>query len=197
MKFNEIAMEIFTPIYPVLAEQIIDECCITRGVCVDMGTGPALLALQVAKRTNLIIYALDLSEEMLKVARENVGEAGLNGKVVPICGDVHVMPFKNGFADLIISRGSLPFWCDKVKAFREIYRVLKVGGLTFIGGGLGRDIEVRNKIKEKMLRLQKEMPNFKKARLTAEYLQLILEKAQIPKFKILSDESGLWIKIEK
>ena len=197
-KFNEIAMEIFAPIYPILAEQIIDECRITRGICIDMGSGPALLALELAKRVNLIIYALDISEETLKMARENARKACLNGKVVLICGDVHAMFFKDGFADLIISRGSLPFWRDKVQAFREIYRVLKIGGTAFIGGGFGRDVEVRSRIKETMLKQCKEMPNqFKKARLTAEYLQCILEKAQIPKFKIISDESGLWIKIVK
>lgn len=198
IKFNETATEIFAPIYPILAEQIIDECCITRGICIDVGSGPALLALKLAKRVNLIICALDISEEMLKMARENARKASLNGKVVPICSDIHAMPFKDRSADLIISRGSLPFWRDKVQAFREIYRVLKVGGTTFIGGGFGRDMEVRSKIKETMLKRYKETPNeFKKARLTAEYLQCILEKAQIPKFKIISDESGLWIKIAK
>jgi hypothetical protein len=75
--------------------------------------------------------------------------------------------------------------------------VLKVGGATFIGGGFGKDVEVRNKIKEEILKLHREMPKPKKARLTTEYLQLILKKAQIPKFKIVSDESGLWVKIEK
>jgi ubiquinone/menaquinone biosynthesis C-methylase UbiE len=197
LKFNDIAMKVFAPVYPVLAEQIIDECCITRGVCIDVGSGPTLLALELAKRTNLIVYALDISDEMLKTARENVGKAGLNGKVVPICGDVCAMPFKNGFADLVISRGSLPFWHNKMQAFHEIYRVLKVGGATFIGGGFGKDVEVRNKIKEEILKLHREMPKPKKARLTTEYLQLILKKAQIPKFKIVSDESGLWVKIEK
>jgi len=202
MKFNEIAMEI-SLIYPVLAEQIIDECCITRGVCVDVGSGPALLALELAKRANLMIYSLDISEEMLKIAKENARKTGLSHKMVPICGDVHAMPFKNRFADLIISRGSLPFWRDKLQAFREVYRVLKVGGLAFIGGGFGRDIKVRNEIKEKMLKLHKNMPKFKKASLTPDrsidrsHLKCILENTQIPKFKIISDESGLWVKIAK
>jgi len=195
-KFNEAATKILAPIYPVIAEQIIDECCITRGICIDLGCGPAQLGMELAKRTSLIIYALDVSEEMLKMAKENIEKAGLNGKVIPISGDAHAMPFKNEFADLIVSRGSLPFWRDKVQAFREVYRVLKVGGLTFIGGGFGRDMEVRNKVREK-LKLRKEMLKFKKPELTAEHLRCILDKAQIPKFKLISDGSGVWVKIAK
>jgi len=196
-KFNEAATKILAPIYPVIAEQIIDECRITEGICIDVGCGPAQLGMELAKRTSLIIYALDVSEEMLKMAKENVEKAGLNGKLIPISGDVHAMPFKNEFADLVISRGSLPFWRDKVQAFREIYRVLKAGGFTFIGGGFGRDMEVRSKVRERMLKLRKEIPKFKKTRLTTEYLQCILEKAQIENFKIISDDSGLWVKIAK
>jgi len=197
LKFNDIAKEIFPPVYQVLAEQIIDECGITRGACIDVGSGPALLALELAKRTDLTIYAIDISQEILKIANESIEKTKLNGKVIPICGDVCAMPFKNGFADLVISRGSLPFWHDKIQAFHEIYRVLKVGGIAFVGGGFGRDMEVKNKIKEKMLRLHKEVPKLKKERLSVDHLQCILKKSQIPKFKIISDESGLWVKIEK
>jgi ubiquinone/menaquinone biosynthesis C-methylase UbiE len=37
-----------------------------------------------------------------------------------------------------VSKGTLPFLRDQVQAIREVYRVLKPGGVAFLGGGFGR-----------------------------------------------------------
>ena len=50
--------------------------------------------------------------------------------------DAESMPFEDNFADLIVSRGSMFFWNDQTKVFKEIYRVLKPNGMAYIGCGL-------------------------------------------------------------
>ena len=63
-------------------------------------------------------------------------EAGFRGRVSAILADAHALPFHDGFAEIVVSRGSFPFWNDKRKAFSEIYRVLRPGGVAFIGRGV-------------------------------------------------------------
>ena len=127
----------FLPAFPVLAKEIIDYTKISKGTCVDIGCGPGYLALEVAKISDLKIYALDISEPAIELAKQYIEKEGLANRIIPIVGDVHKMPFEDNSVDLVVSRGSLPFWKDKTTAFREINRVLKSGGMAYIGCGFG------------------------------------------------------------
>jgi ubiquinone/menaquinone biosynthesis C-methylase UbiE len=107
---DEIAKTIFAPVYPVIADNIIRRFGITEGICIDPGSGPASLSIAVAEKTDLDVIAFDYSEDMQEAASKNIREAGLEGRITLICGDVHAMPFDDDYADLIISRGSMFFW---------------------------------------------------------------------------------------
>ncbi|EHP89090.1 class I SAM-dependent methyltransferase [Methanotorris formicicus] len=197
--FDEIVRNIFAPIYPVIAKQIVERTNIKDGICIDLGTGTGALARGIAKITNLKVYALDISEDMLKLTEKYTKEEKLDGKIIPILGDVHNMPFKDNFADLIISRGSMFFWEDKVKAFKEIYRVLKPEGMAHIGGGFGNK-ELKEKIFAEMRKRNPNWDNEVKSRMgnhNKELLKEILNKAGIPNYKIINNDSGLWILIKK
>ncbi|MBW2605248.1 MAG: hypothetical protein JRE28_13195 [Deltaproteobacteria bacterium] len=52
--FNDVACNVFAPIYPVIAEQAMNRCGVHEGVGVDLGCGPALLAVAMAKITDII-----------------------------------------------------------------------------------------------------------------------------------------------
>ena len=197
--FDEIVRNVFAPIYPVIAKQIVERTNIKEGICIDLGTGTGALARAIAKITNLKVYALDISKDMLKLTEKYIKEEGLEGKIIPILGDVHKLPFEDNFADLIISRGSMFFWNDKIKAFKEIYRVLKPGGMAYIGGGFGNK-ELREKIFAEMRKRNPNWDNEVKSRMknhSKEILEDILDKAGIPNYKIIDDDSGLWILIKK
>ena len=197
--FDEIVRNVFAPIYPVITQQIVERTNIKEGICIDLGTGTGALARAIAKITNLKVYALDISNDMLKLTEKYIKEEGLEGKIIPILGDVHNMPFKDNFADLIISRGSMFFWNDKIKAFKEIYRVLKPDGMAYIGGGFGNR-ELREKIFAEMRRRNPNWDNEVKSRMknhNKEILEDILNKAGILNYNIIDDDSGLWILIKK
>ncbi|VUT23948.1 MAG: hypothetical protein MOIL_00257 [Candidatus Methanolliviera sp. GoM_oil] len=197
--FDDITKTIFAPLHPVVARQIVERCKIKKGICIDVGSGPAPLAIALAKITDLKIHALDISEEMCRLAEKNVETEGLSKKITTVTSDVHDMPFLDNFADLIVSRGSVFFWEDKVGAFKEIYRVLKPNGRTYIGGGFGT-AELKEKVTREM---EKTFPEWKKGvkerlgKNTIEAFKDALNDAKISNYDVINDDSGLWILIKK
>jgi ubiquinone/menaquinone biosynthesis C-methylase UbiE len=198
-KFKETAETMFALVYRVLARQVVEDYKITGGSCVDIGAGTGGFACEIAKISNMTVYALDINHEMIEIMNEKIQKEGLKRRVIPTFGDVHELPFGSNFADLIVSRGSFPFWKDKRKAFLEIHRVLKTGGVGFIGGGFGRDEEVRKKV----MKLHEEaVRNMSSGRGFNETLKIRYDELHeilrnLPDFKIIFDESGLWVEIRK
>ncbi|OPZ05468.1 MAG: hypothetical protein BWZ10_03040 [candidate division BRC1 bacterium ADurb.BinA364] len=67
-------------------------------------------------------------------------EEGLGGRVSAIFADAQALPFRDGYARIVVSRGSLQFWGDLKLGLSEVYRTLAPGGAAFIGRGLPRDM---------------------------------------------------------
>ncbi len=196
-KMDELSKGAFAPIYPLIACQITEKTGINEGVCIDIGAGPASLSIALAKITDLKIYAMDISMDMYTLSAENIKLEGLNGKIIPIMGDVHHVPFADEFADLIISRGSLPFWKCPLIAFREINRVLKTGGMGYVGGGFGSR-ELKEKITKQLKNTQNNDENFyKPPKIDIDILELAVRKAGIENYTLINDDSGLWVLILK
>ena len=129
----------FKRVYPFIAQYVVHKYHVTEGLCLDIGSGPGSLAIAMAEITNLRTVALDVSHEMIEIARTNFSDKQLYRQIVPIVADVHEMPYPNDTFHLIVSRGSIFFWNDRVRAFKEIYRILRPGGVAFCGGGMGSD----------------------------------------------------------
>jgi len=147
--FSEIAHTVFAPIYPVIADQIVAATGITQGTCLDVGCGVGSLGAALARRTELFVYFLDQSEEMLDLTEHTIDENDLRGRTGALAGEVGSIALPDGSVDLVVSRGSIFFWDDLPQAFREIYRVLAPGGQTYIGGGFGSK-ELKDSIRRQM-----------------------------------------------
>ena len=196
---DEIAKSLFAPIYPVIAQDIIDRFGITEGTCIDLGSGPATLAIAIAARSNLSVIALDFSGDMHEIASRNIEKAGLSDRIRLLCGDVHDIPLADDTADLIVSRGSMFFWDDIHTAFREIYRVLKPGGKTCIGGGFGNK-ELRDAISAEMIRRNPDWKEFNRKNISPENVErfrTMLNEIGVPSFEILHGDKGFWIVLSK
>ncbi len=199
-EFDEIARRVFAPIYPYLARQVKRDFGITSGRAVDAGCGPGYWALALAQETDLQVTAVDLDPDALVIVRRNIAAAGLEGRVEAVEGDVQKMPFPDGYADLVVSRGSYPFWKDKVQAFREIKRILKPGGVAFIGGGLGSLLPVEERERIRTIMDDEKIGPPVELEVGAEEMSRILREAGIPVFKIAPDEGclcGLWVEFRK
>jgi len=197
-RMDKIAKTIFAPIYPVIAEQILDRCGITRGRCLDIGSGPGSLGIALARSSDLAVTLLDSSPEALEIAEKNVREAGLSDRISLLPGDVHEIPLPAESIDLIVSRGSIFFWDDLTRAFAEIHRVLAPGGKTYIGGGFGT-AELRDSITIAMVKKNPDWKNFRDKNLGADNqarIAGIVNDLGLP-HRIINDDSGFWIVMEK
>ncbi|KKG14509.1 methyltransferase [Methanosarcina sp. 2.H.T.1A.6] len=196
--FPYIAEHIFAPIYPVIAANIIKESGIKQGTCLDLGCGIASLGIAVAEITDMQVYGVDFSTEMCRFSKDKAHRHCLSGKVVPVQADVHLLPFRDNCADLIVSRGSVFFWKDLSVAFTEISRILSPGGQAWIGGGFGTK-ELKAQISEKMVEIDPDWHIASKKRLSPENLQAMQEAGRLIDIpcRVIQDDSGFWMILSK
>ncbi len=96
---------------------------------IDLGSGAGndcFVARAMTGETGKVI-GIDMTEAMIEKARENVKKLSFTNVEFRL-GDIENIPVKTNTADVIISNCVLNLVPDKVKAFREIFRVLKPGG---------------------------------------------------------------------
>ncbi|NTV46024.1 MAG: class I SAM-dependent methyltransferase, partial [Chlorobiales bacterium] len=130
VEFNDKIMKgHFKKIYPVIAEQIVARTGITSGKCIDLGGGPGMLGISLAKITNLNVTIYDLMPECVELADQNSMDNGVQDKVFALQGKAEEMPFDDNAIDLVVSRGSIFFWDDQEKGLSEVWRVLRPGGM--------------------------------------------------------------------
>lgn len=197
-EFDQISKNIFYPIYPVIAQQILETGNgISEGTCLDVGSGPGYVGLSIAKQTTMKVCLYDMDPEALLIAEKNIQEAVLEDRVYVKHGNVEEIPYPNESFDLITSRGSLFFWEDKVKAINEIFRVLKIGGMAYLGGGFGNR-ELQDIVDQKMLAIDDQWlakAAMRKGRL--DNYEDLLKMTIVDKFTVKEDDSGMWIIFHK
>jgi SAM-dependent methyltransferase len=95
----------------------------------DLGSGGGIDVLLSARRVGPTgkVYGLDMTDEMLELARENQRKADVQN-VEFLRGDIQSIPLPGGFVDVVISSCVINLAPDKGKVFAEAFRVLKPGG---------------------------------------------------------------------
>jgi SAM-dependent methyltransferase len=95
----------------------------------DLGSGGGIDVLLSARRVGPSgkAYGLDMTDEMLALARENQRKAGIQN-VEFLKGEIEDIPLPDNSVDVIISNCVINLSGDKDRVFSEAYRVLKPGG---------------------------------------------------------------------
>ncbi|MGI0149306.1 MAG: class I SAM-dependent methyltransferase [Thermoplasmata archaeon] len=93
----------------------------------DVGCGTGVVAI-TARRAGAVVTGLDLTPELLAVAKENAAIAGVDD-IVWREGDAENLPFRDGEFDVVLSQFAHMFAPRPEVAVKEMLRVLKAGGL--------------------------------------------------------------------
>ena len=95
----------------------------------DLGSGGGIDVLLSARRVGPTgkAYGLDMTDEMLALARENQRKAGVQN-VEFLKGEIESIPLPDDSVDVIISNCVINLSADKDQVLREAFRVLKPGG---------------------------------------------------------------------
>jgi len=98
-------------------------------VVLDLGSGGGIDVLLSARRVGPTgkVYGLDMTDEMLALARENQRKAGIQN-VEFLKGEIEHIPLPDNSVDVIISNCVINLSADKDQVLREAFRVLKPGG---------------------------------------------------------------------
>lgn len=90
------------------ADAILAQTGIKRGFCLVVGLEKGQLAHELAKRSQLTIYAVDPDEAKVRAARESLVKTGIYGsRIVVDHLDLSVIPYASYFANLIVSETAL------------------------------------------------------------------------------------------
>src|SRR6516164_2227481 len=95
----------------------------------DLGSGGGIDVLLSAKRVGPAgkAYGLDMTDEMLALARENQRKAGIENAEF-LKGEIENIPLPDSSVDVVISNCVINLSADKGRVLREAFRVLKPSG---------------------------------------------------------------------
>ncbi len=126
-KWDALFMDFLKPLGDEIIQQINPE---KEDVVLDIASGtgePGLTIASLIKNGRVVIT--DLAEDMLKVAEENIQRKELKNVETLVC-DATNMPFNDNFFDAISCRLGFMYFPDMLMAAKEMYRVLKPGGVV-------------------------------------------------------------------
>jgi len=142
-------------------------------VVLDLGSGGGIDVLLSARRVGPTgkAYGLDMTDEMLALARENQRKAGVTN-VEFLKGDIEAIPLPDASVDVIISNCVVNLSADKRKVIAEAFRVLKPGGRFAVS-----DVVIRGEVPAAVRRSMELWVGCVAGALTEDEFRSLLEEA--------------------
>jgi ubiquinone/menaquinone biosynthesis C-methylase UbiE len=117
----------------LFAADFISQLPDPAGPVLDVGTGTAQIPIQICRlHPTVCVHAIDLAEEMLKLARVNVAAAGLGDRISVGRVNGRQMPFPTGRFAAVVSNSIIHHIPHPFECFGEMVRVCAPGGTLFV-----------------------------------------------------------------
>jgi demethylmenaquinone methyltransferase / 2-methoxy-6-polyprenyl-1,4-benzoquinol methylase len=94
----------------------------------DVATGTAGVAVQLARRTGARVTGIDITDEMLRHGRATVLRQGLDERIAMVCGQAERLPFSDATFDALTFTYLLRYVADPADTIAELARVVRPGG---------------------------------------------------------------------
>src|SRR5438477_3872967 len=167
-------------------------------VVLDLGSGGGIDVLLSAKRVGPSgkAYGLDMTDEMLALARTNQAKAGVTN-VEFLKGEIENIPLPANAVDVIISNCVINLSADKARVLKESYRVLKPGGRFAVSDVVCRG-EVPDAVRRSIERWvgciagALEEDEYKRLLAAAGFTDISVEPTRVYEFKDAGIEDVLW-----
>jgi len=128
-------------IYPSLLDKISSDLG-TGGTVLEVATGTGLVALKIASTADQV-YAIDISPQMIDVAKKKAEETGIDNVAFSV-EDAYALPFGDGMFDAVVCNNALHNMKHPEVALSEIGRVLKPDGrFIAIIAGVGESLKFK------------------------------------------------------
>ena len=124
----------------LVTTQLLKSSGINSGNALEIGPGSGYLGLEWLRSTkDTTLVGLDISSDMVELARCSAREYGFTNRASYLLGDGGKIPFGDGEFDCVFSNASLHEWVQPKEILNEIARVLKPDGKFHISD-LRRDV---------------------------------------------------------
>lgn len=186
-----------------LAQRIARELPL-GGSVLEIAPGPGYLCVELARLGPYVIRGVDLSEDMVRIAREKASAAGAQVEFEQ--GNASHLPYPRETFDFLVCRAAFKNFAQPVQALEEMHRVLKPGGRGLIGDlrrdaswanvsravdqmGLGRVNRVLTKLTFRFMLL--------KSAYLKEHFEQMLARTPFRKVEIVEGDIGLEVWMTK
>jgi len=184
-------------IYPFIADQILSHYLKKDGDVLEWGpfSGGISFALLDRKPGMKITIAVE-SAEVFSVMETELSERKLTGKIRLMKSALVPLVYADSSFDLVIVRGGYFFLDPEGESLREIFRVLKKGGIAFVGGGYGKGTpqEIIDEIAGESRILNDRLGRI---RVSVNELEKMIGRSGLKPHTRVIEEGGLWLLINK
>jgi len=184
-------------IYPYLVSQIMEDYRRDSGSVLELGPFSGGISLELARLyARLNITIADRSPEVVEYLRHEISSSGPADRIEVQRTDLNRLAFDDSRFDLVISRGAFFFLDEQGELLREVFRVLRNGGMAFVGGGYGKGVpgELIDEIAEESRQLNNRLG---KKWFSIPELQQIVTRSKLTGSCRIVEEGGVWLTIRK
>ena len=187
--------ELWTPVYPFMAEYLLGLCGPTPHALLELGPFSGGIALSLLRsEPGCSATVLDESGEVLDWTMERARQDGNSARLLTRQTALPPIPEADTSFDVVAIRGA--FFFLTASLLREVWRVLKPGGLAWVGGGYGPSTprSVIEPIADESRSLNERLG---KKWLAPEEARRMCGEAGLGDSARISTRGGLWIEVRR